>query len=418
MTASTATQPAGPFALMDPATTGCPFAWYRHMREDAGGVWRDEESGIYIVASYDLIREATQKPEIFSNNVDQQGLRPGGLPAEALAILKQLRPLPPTMVTNDPPSHGRYKALVDKAFSPGRVKKMEDYVLKLVDDLIDGFEGEGAVELLEHFAIPLPVGVISDQVGVPRSEMLRVKAWSDAAIDLRGLMTTDERVVECANLMKDFQAYFLDAIAERRANPRDDMLTDLVQAEVAGEQKMNEDELLSVLIQLMVAGNESTTNAIASGVMLMCQRPEVQAQIKADPRALQIFVEEVLRLEGPVQGSMRKCLTDTELGGAKIPAGAHVQMRWGAGNRDGCAFKGDPDAVDVTRQEARQHLSFGNGIHYCIGANLAKGEMRIAFRRLVERLSPIRFAEGQADTLHHAPSFYLRGLKELNIAFG
>lgn len=405
------------YRLMDTATTGCPFDWYSHMRE-RGGVWRDEESGIYVVASYDLIREATAKPEIFSNNVDQQGLRPGGLPAEALAILGSIRRIPPTMVTNDPPSHGRYKVLVDKAFSPGRVKKMEDYVLKLVDDLIDRFEAAGEVELLEHFAIPLPVGVISDQVGVPRTEMLRVKAWSDAAIDLRGLMTSDERVIECARLMADFQSYFLEQIAARRAEPKDDMLTDLVQAEVAGERPLDDDELLSVLLQLMVAGNESTTNAIASGVMLMCQQPDIQPQIRNDPRALQIFVEEVLRLEGPVQGSMRKCLKETELGGVTIPEGAHVQMRWGAGNRDGCAFANEPDAVDLTRKEARNHLSFGNGIHYCIGANLARSEMRIAFRRLLDRLAPIRFAEGQGERLEHAPSFYLRGLKELRVAWG
>lgn len=402
-------------ALMDPATNECPFAWYARLRRESP-VHRDPQSGIVIVSRYDLVMEALRDPQRFSNAVEQASLRPGGLPETAKRILATGVRAVSTLASCDPPAHTRYRALVNRAFTASRVRGMAPYIDTIVARLIDGFIGKGEVELVSAFAVPLPTYVIADQLGVPRSDLPRFKAWSDAVVGLRGLLADEETVIRYAARVAELQRYLLARADERRAAPRDDMLTDLITARVEGERPLDDTELVSILQQMLVAGNETTTNAIAAGMKLLVETPALARRIAEDPaRRLKTFVEEALRIEAPVQGSLRRATRDTTLGGVAIPEGALVQLRFGSANRDEGVFD-HGDAVDLDRRNAGAHLAFGAGIHFCIGAMLARQELVSAFGALLQRLRNPRFAPGRND-FQHQPSFYLRGLKALHLVF-
>jgi cytochrome P450 len=407
------------YTLTDAETVESPYAFYRWMLDEAP-VYFDPGLDMYIVASYDLIRKVALDTEGFSNQqaqLNQWNLRPGGMPARAMEILDGGVPQVPMLVTADPPQHKRSRVLVQMAFTAPRVQRMQTYIEEIVDLLIDGFAAAGEVELVSRFAMPLPVYVISDQLGVPRSEFTRVKSWSDAVVGLRGLMGTDEEIVGFAERMVDFQNYFTALIAARQARgpAEDDMLDDLLNAQIGGERPLDLAELISTIQQLLVAGNESTTSAIASGIAILLDHPDEIAPLIADDQRMRRFVNEVLRLEPPVQGNLRRATRDAEIGGVAIPSGALVQLRHAAGNRDAEAFP-CADALDLETQKPKSHLAFGWGAHVCIGNQLAREEMRIAFTHLLRRLPNLRLKPG-ANDLRHNRSIYIRGLKGLHLLF-
>jgi cytochrome P450 len=214
----------------------------------------------------------------------------------------------------------------------------------------------------------------------------------------------------------EFFAYFGARIEERRATPRDDLISDVVHATLDG-RSLEDHEMLGMFTQFLVAGNETTTKLIASGVRLLLEQPALLASLRHDPSGLAGFVEEVLRVEPPVQGLYRTATTDTEVGGVPIPAGAHLLLLYAAGNRDEERFA-VPDAVDPARANAMQHLAFGRGEHYCLGAALARAEGRIGLEVLLQRLADLRLAPGVVpDQLEYEPSYVLHGLRRLPLAF-
>jgi cytochrome P450 len=230
------------------------------------------------------------------------------------------------------------------------------------------------------------------------------------------LLADEATVIDYAGRVAELQRYLLVRAEERRAAPSGDMLSDLVTARIEGERPLDDAELVSILQQLLVAGNETTTSAIAAGMKILLDERDLRRRIAADPtNELKVFVEEVLRLESPVQGSLRRVTRDTVLGGVAIPAGALVQLRYGAANRDERVFD-HGGCADLDRRNAGAHLAFGAGIHFCIGAMLARQELVSAFSALLLRLPNLRFARGRND-FHYHPSFYLRGLKALHLAF-
>lgn len=406
------------YTLTDPEVTEDPYGFYRWMLEEAP-VYFDPGINMFIVASYDLIRKVALDTATFSNQqaqLNQWNHRPGGMPARAMEILNAGVPQVPMLVTSDPPEHKRSRVLVQTAFTGPRVGRMRGYIEEIVKLLIDRFADDGRVELVSQFAIQLPVYVISDQLGVPRSEYARVKAWSDAVVGLRGLMGSDEEIIHYAETLNEFQLYFTDLIAARRARgpAEDDMLDDLLNARM-GDEQLDLPELMNVIQQLLVAGNESTTSAITSGVAILMQHPEEIPLLLADDKRMRRFVEEVLRLEPPVQGNLRRATADTEIGGVLIPKGSLLQVRHGAGNRDGAAF-GCPNDLDVETLKPKPHLAFGWGAHVCIGNALAREEMFIAFQTLLTRLPQLRL-EPEANDFRHNRSIYIRGLRALHLAF-
>jgi cytochrome P450 len=245
--------------------------------------------------------------------------------------------------------------------------------------------------------------------------MPKFKKWSDDSVAPLGGMISHEREIECAHSTVEFQHYFAAMLEERRAHPRNDLLTDLLNARLEGETPLTMSEMLNMLQQLLVAGNETTTNLLASAMMLLVQNPEQMETVRADRSQIPNLIEEALRLESPVQGLFRTTKVDVEIGGVRIPAGSRVVVMYASGNRDNDKFTG-ADNFNVRRANAKDHLAFGAGIHYCLGAPLARLEGKVAFEILLDRLTNIRFAPGK-NNFTHTPSFILRGLKELHLEF-
>jgi len=406
------TQLAG-INFMSPEIVENPFAANALARREAP-VYQLPGTGIFMVSTYDLIAEACGRPEDFSNEFGAALQGNAREDEEIKSVLARGWPVVDTLLTADPPRHTRFRKLVNLAFSPARVNKIEAHVGAIVDELIDGFIDRGHCEFVREFGVPLPLTVISDQLGVPRSDMALFKEWSDAIADRLGGMLSRDEELACAHKLVAFQHYMLARLEERRGNPRDDLLSDLVNARIDGERELDTAELLSMVQQFLVAGNETTTNSLAGGILLLIQNPGEFAKILANPDLIKNMVEEVLRLESPTNSMWRIVKRNAELGGVAIPAGSTLLLRYGSGNRDAAKFP-DPDRFDVERKNAQMHLAFGRGTHSCIGAMLSRKEMNVAFRRLTTRLKNPRLAPDN-DLSHHI-NLLLRGLKSLHIEF-
>ncbi len=400
---------------MSPETVECPYPFYKAMREEAP-VYQVPGAGFFIVSRYDDIKQVSADIESFSSNSGPGVDSRGGpmVDEELMAIMKDGYPPVNTLLSADPPDHARYRGLVNKAFSARRVAGMEGSIRAIAQDLFDKFKEKGSVELIHEFAAPLPLTVIARALGVSSEDMWTFKRWSDDAVAPLSGFLTRERSLECAKSGVEFQQYFAARLDERRAEPKDDFLTDLINARIDGEKPLNTPEMLSILQQILVAGNETTTNLIASGTMLLCQNPKEMSRLQADPSIATNVVEEALRVEAPVQGLFRMAKVDTEIGGVKVPAGSRLVLMYASANRDECQFA-ESETFDVARDNARNHLAFGHGIHFCLGAALARMEGIIAFE-MISTLKNLRLAEGKND-LTHTPSFILRGLKELHLEF-
>lgn len=406
---------AGQVSFFDPAVIADPFAYYQNAL--AHDPVHEVAPGMFVVFSYDLCCDALAMTDVFSNNF--QGTLSGALSedAEIKAIISQGWPQVDTLLTADPPVHTRFRKLVNLAFSAKRVAAIEADIRAVAIRLIDRMAERGAVDFVTDFAIPLPVAMISGQIGIEEADWPRVKRWSDAFVDRLGHMITRERELECAREVVEFQ-HFVKAQADaRRVTPRDDLLSDLVHAQVDGERPLDDAELLSVMQQLMVAGNETTTSALAGGLLQLIRNPDQMALAVAaadahNERAIINLVEEVLRTESPTSGMWRVVRHDTVLGGVAIPAGTMAQLRYAAANRDPAKYP-DPDRFDLTRENARTHLAFGKGIHMCVGNMLSRKEMALAFGELLRRLTGFALAEG--FTPSWPANALLRGLTTLPI---
>jgi cytochrome P450 len=399
------------YNLFAPETAENPFEYYAALREQAP-VYQ-MPIGMWIVSTHALCLEAILDPAAYSSKFLQAMGLPntdtGQDPGEAPTVIG-----PTTLLANDPPSHTYFRKLVNKAFSPNRVKTISASIEQISTDLIAKFEQRGKLEVVEEFAVPLPLTVIADQLGVPRSNLANFKKWSDASVVPISGMATPEQLIESQQLTLELQDYFIERIAERRIEPRDDMLSDLIHAQLEGERPLEDLEIVSLLNQFLVAGNETTTNLIGAALQFLLQNPAELAKLNADPTLLANAIEEAIRMETPVCGMWRVTTREVQLGGQKIPQGAMVMLRYAAANRDEAVFE-DGESFHIDRPNAREHLGFGMGIHYCPGAALAREEARIGLGMILERLPKLRLADG--NTFAHQPSMLLRGLQRLDLQF-
>ncbi len=406
------------YNFFSPEILECPYEFYKLARSQAPVLELSEKIGeakIFLVTRYDLVIQIIKNVEVFKS--DFAALLGGKeeTSSEVEQIIARGWPQVNTLLTADPPEHERFRALVNKAFTAYRVNKMHDDIQLLVDELIDSFIEQGECEFVSEFAVPLPIKVIATQLGVPQEDLPKFKKWSDSFIARLGRMLSKEQEIECAKDIVAFQHYFNNVINQRRKQPGDDIITDLVQAYVAGERALDTAELLNIIQQLLVAGNETITNALAGGMLLLIQNPEQMKLVQKDPSLIENLVEEILRLETPTAGMWRVAKSDTELEGVKIPVGSLVMIRFDSANRDSAMFD-DGERLDVCRLNATNHLAFGHGIHFCVGAALARQEMKIAINRLLLKLKNIRLAPSK-NNLSHIPNVLLRGLKHLYIEF-
>jgi cytochrome P450 len=406
-------KPAG--NLFAPETLVDPFDYYREAHEAGVKLEFVAEANAWVVYSYELVSEVTAKPEIYSN--DFASLM-GAADDEIDAILAEGWDNPPTLLTADHPIHTRNRKLVNLAFSAPRVNAIEADMRKKSIELIAKMAEKGSGDFVEDFAIPLPVAMIAQQIGLD-NDPKQVKDWSDAAVDRFSQLISRERELECARSFVDYQRYMKGLIDDRRANGGDDLLTDLVEARVEGETPLTDEEIMSIMQQFMVAGNETTTSTIAGGLLQLIRNPDQMAKAKAaaggrDPKLIQNMVEEMLRYESPSAGIWRVVKEDVELGGEKIAAGSMLQVRYAAANRDPAKFE-DPDVFLIDRKNARAHLAFGKGPHMCVGNMLSRKEMFVAFDELLERLDNFQLADEGGITV--LPNIMLRGVTKLPITY-
>jgi cytochrome P450 len=395
---------------LSPATVECPFGLFAELRRESPVYV--SEGRFFLISRYEEVQQVLLHPEVFSS-AGSPGVR-RKVPVEVLEIMsKGFRPVP-TIQTIDPPAHQLHRSLFSKAFASRRVAQLEPDIRRIANELVDGFVGDRRVDLVSQFAVPFPLTVIADWLGLPRAELPMLKRWSDAAAAPLGGMIDREEEIECARSELEAQHYFAAKLEERRREPHDDILTSLCNARLEETPSLSNAQIYYLLIQLLVAGNESVRNLISSAMLLLLKHPQQMAAVRAEPALIPNFIEESLRLESPIKAFFRVAKSATELGSTKIPAGSRLAVLFASANRDESRFP-DPDRFDIYRKNAGEHLAFGLGIHYCLGAPLARAEARIAFEVLLGRLRDIQLSVG--NDFSHTRSFIFRGLESLHLEF-
>jgi len=319
----------------------------------------------------------------------------------------------PSMLGSDPPTQTRLRRLVARDFTPRRIRELEPRIREIAKSLIDGAERKGEFEVIADLATPLPVMVISELLGVPPEEYRQFKYWSDKIVEALNLLPGMPIPEDISIAFTELKEYFTQEIVRCRENPGPDLVSALVAAHDEAEA-LNAGELLQFLMLLLMAGNETTTNLIGNGMLALGRHPDSMAALRARPELMRSAIEEMLRYDGPVQATFRTAKKDTAVGGTPIAAGTGAFAIVAAANRDPAQFK-DPDEFDITR-EPNEHVAFGEGIHFCIGAPLARLEGSIAIGTALERFPHLRLKEPDAPPTYKG-SYFLRGLSRLDMAF-
>jgi len=417
--------PLSSINLFDPAVLVNPWGAYQRLRDEAP-VQFMPDGNFHVVTRYDLVIQVLRDSETYSSQfgpfinatrLNQLETASPAVREKYLKISAQMLAPIDTLLTADPPMHRKYRSKVDRIFTAGNVRKMAPYIQQIIDQAIDGFIHQGEVDFMQSFALPVPLRIISDQLGVaPEDRPFFFEAATVAASGFHMTAHTDDELLRRAQVMVDLQNFMLGLVEARRKDPRDDMCTILGEAWLEDEGRpLNSAELWSILNQFLVAGHETTSSTLGWGMLLLCQNPELQEQLTDDPEAVHTFCEEALRLESPVQGLPRLVTKNTQLGGYQLRAGDMLMLRYGAANRDERHFE-CPAQVDIRRKNAGSQLAFGSGIHHCVGAPLARQELVLGFLALLSRMKNFRLSISHSQP-QAQPSVILRSLSELNVRF-
>ena len=360
---------------------------------------------VWLVTRYEDV-SALLKDERFTKS------RRSALTPEQLRKLPwvppMFRPLERNMLDLDQPDHTRLRALVHKAFTPRLVERMRARVQSLADELLDGAARRAEMDLIDDYALPLPMTIITEILGVPTGDRHKFHKWSKAVVSL----SSPDATVRVIPSVWMFIRYLRRFFKTRRRDPRDDLASALIQAEEAGD-KLSEDELLAMVFLLLIAGHETTVNLIGGGVLALLEHPEQMDRLRREPALIKPAVEELLRYSPPVfMSTERYAREDVSLRGVTIPRGEMTLGVIGSANRDETVFE-NPDRLDITR-EPNKHLSFGQGIHFCLGAPLARMEAQIAIDTLLRRMPDLR-PKVPTASLRWRPSMILRGLDALPV---
>jgi cytochrome P450 len=381
-----------------------PYPLYKHWRETSP--MHHSEAGFWTLTRYDdivaVLRDDTFSVDPKNATAPEDFLGP---PPEDQSMFRELSGR--VLLFTDPPDHTRIRGLVTKAFTRRRIEELRPHVEDIVGDLLAGVHDE--MDVIENFAYPLPALVICELMGVPVSDRDRFKGLSGDIAPILDPFTEPETLQKAVNTAGLFVMYFADLIEKRRADPQDDLLSALVAAEEGG-QHLNMEELIGLCVLLFIAGHETTQNLIGNGLHALLKN-RTQLELLRDDRSLsRNAIEELLRYDSPVQLTARSPLEDVEVSGEKIRKGEEVVVLLGAGNRDPDVFE-NPDALDITREKIPV-ISFGGGVHFCLGAPLARMEGQIAFTQLLSRFPNIELAE---DEPQYRDTLTLRGLKGLKV---
>ena len=388
---------------LSPESVADPYPHYRLLRE-RDPIHRSIFANQVVVSRYADIDRILRDHRNFGNDLSKLTSSEG-----SLATRKKLTP---SMLAQDPPDHTRLRSLVNRAFTPRQVARMEDYIRATAHALLDKAGEASEFDLMKAFAVPLPTIVIARMIGVPERDLDRFKIWSDDLARALEPFLSQEEEEKVYRADRQFAAYFTGVIEQRRREPRDDLVSRLVEAEDAGD-RLTAEETKVMLRLLLSAGNETTTNLIGNGVRALLRHPDQLALLRERPELVPSAVEELLRYDPPVQLDMRVALRDMELGGMAVTEGTLITLLIGSANHDPERFT-EPEALDITRS-GQPNISFGRGIHHCLGAPLARLEGRIALEVLLERFDRLDFGTRPPK---YRPTIVLRGLEHLDVRVG
>jgi len=414
MSQSPDNRPLAEMPLFDTPTLKCPYHYDKSLREQAP-VYHDPDTGIFIVSTYDLVREAHRKPDVFSNEF---GLALGSArqidPDVQAAMNETYNIGKGTLLTIDDPEHKVYRDAVKDFFTAGNFAQYEPWIRQRANNLVDDLVGKNACNFVAEFTRPFPLSVIMHVLGIPLDMIEKTFKWTvDNVIVLSGV-ADKETLIEAQKGIKEEYDWFVSALDERRGKPVEDLLGLVANTQVDGRD-LTIEEQLSYCTQFLVAGNETTTATMAETMRQLCMFPEQEAMVRADRSLIPNMVDETLRLASPTSNMWRVAKSDYELGGVNIPAGSMVLLKYFSSNHDEAMFE-DPLTFDVTRANAKRHIAFGFGSHVCIGQHLSKLEMIVAWEVLFERLDNFNLST-PLDELDYMPNILLRGLEEIPITY-
>lgn len=395
-----------PFA---PAQAADPYPQYARARRNCP-IFYSPVMRAWMVTRYDDIVNITKDPTRFSSLESNRST--DEIPAEVSEILALGFTNVPGLVNNDPPRHTRLRRLANQAFTPRRVTEQEERIREIADELIDSFVADGHADIISAFATPFPMLVICEILGVAGRDIEKIRRWAEDYRTAEQPALSPEERIRCAHSTVALQLYLGALVEDRRGLPRDDLISALIAADTDGET-LSTAEIVSVTFQLLFGGHETTSGLIGIMLLQLARQPEQWAALREDPGLAERAVEEALRRESPVQGLMRTATEDVEIGGVTIPKGARLQLLFASANHD-VDESACPERFDIHRaDDAHKHMAFGRGIHFCIGAPLARAEARIALEQISLRLPGLRLAG--ADPYEYAPSTLFHGLRSLQL---
>jgi pimeloyl-[acyl-carrier protein] synthase len=399
-------------AMLGPEFFADPYPFYAMLRRNGPMTWLPDLFGLgtWLVTGYGVGSSALRNKQL--GREAERVLPPEKLvrfPVENADLIERRKG---NMLFADPPTHTRLRGLVSQAFTPRTIERLRGHVAAIAEHLLDEAEAKVKMDLIRDFAFPLPVTVIAELLGVPPSDRDMFKAWSSDLIAGLSPQVTAEQLGKVRTALDHLDAYFTRVIEDRHRAPRADLISDLIRAQEAGDT-LTTMEMVVTCRLLLVAGHETTVNLIGNGALALLRNPEELEALAADPKLLPGAIEELLRYDGTVQMTMRFAMEDTVLGDQAVKRGDAVMILLGAGNHDPAQFP-EPGRLDIRRENAQSHLTLGGGIHYCLGAPLARLEGQIAIGALLRRLPRVKLA---TDRVKFRPNMAIRGVEELPVTF-
>ena len=409
------TRPLDQMTLLDPASLKCPYH-YDHMLREQAPVHRDPATGVYIVSTYELVREAHRKPQVFSNEfVLEMGSSEGISDLDLKAAVASHPNLKKgTLLTIDDPDHKIFRDAVKEFFTAEHIKTYEPWIRERTRVLLDSLAQKQQCNFVEEFTRPLPLSVIMHVLGMPPDMFDLAFKWTVDNVHVLSNIADKECLIAAHHGLRDEYAWFQQALEERRGKPLEDLLGLIANAKYQ-DRPCTLEEQLSFCTQFLVAGNETTTATLAEGMRQLCLFPEQAAKVREDRSLIPNLVEESLRLASPTSNMWRITRSDYTLGGVDIPANSMVLLKYFSANHDESIFE-DPLGFDITRDNIKRHIAFGFGTHVCIGQHLSKLEMIVAWEEIFDRLDNLALAV-PAGELEYMPNVLLRGLEEIPISY-
>jgi len=416
-----ATSPLGGASLTDAPIVAQPGEFYRSMRKQ-DPVYYDEKIGMYLVSRYDDVVAVLHDPITFSDKLGYEAVYASGHFEEFKQILERDGGgFFPDAIKDDPPAHTRVRRLMEQAFTAHRVATLEPgitaIVVNLIEKLADKAAKGGLVDGVNDFAVPLTIAVICEQLGIHQVNAHKIQRWSQAITAQISHMQSREQMLENAEQICELQNFIIAEMKAREHQRREDMISDIVHAQLEDGGRLTFREAVSLIRALIIAGNETTATAVGNLLFVLATQPDVAKTLRdsiGDDRLLARFVEELLRIEPPVRGLAKMTTREVELGGRLLPNRAHLLVLYASGNDDESVFE-CPRHFDLNRSNLGKHVAFGVGVHRCIGASLARMEIKVAAREVTRRIADIKLAVS-VEALQYLPTVATRTIRELPLS--